>query len=162
MTVAQAPVTLRPASDDDEPFLRRLYASARAEEFAALGLAPPALDDLLAMQYEAQDRGYRSQYPGATCEVVIVDGEPAGRLYVDRAPDAVHVVDIALLPEYRGHGIGTHLLRGLLREGVATGRPVTLSAARTNPALALYERLGLRVVDGDDVYVQLRCPATVR
>ena len=51
-------------------------------------------------------------------------------------------MDIALLPEYRGRGIGTALLEELLVEADATGRRVTIHVERFNPARRLYERLG--------------------
>lgn len=143
--------TLRPAQPADEPFLRTLFATVRAEQYAALDLHPDALDDLLGMQYAAQDAGYRNQHPDATFHVVEVDGVPAGRLIVDRSGPALHVLDIALAPDQRGRGLGQALLRDLGREG----RPITLSAVRGGRALNLYRRLGFVPVGGDDVYLAL-------
>jgi ribosomal protein S18 acetylase RimI-like enzyme len=146
---------LRPARRGDEPFLRRLYADLRAPEFAALGLEPSRLKLLLAMQYDAQDRSYRQEHPHASFEVVMLAGEPIGRLYVDRDGQTIHVIDITLLPEHRRRGIGTDLLGALMEEGRRSGRAVTLDVLRTNPALDLYRRLGFQQVRADEVYVDL-------
>jgi GNAT superfamily N-acetyltransferase len=140
------PPELRPATDTDRPFLLRVFASTRAAELPSLSEA------LVALQFDLQDRSYRQNHPAASFDVILVDGEPAGRLYVDRSSGSIHVIEISLLPEHRGHGIGAHLLRSLLREG----RPVTLNVLRGSDALRLYERLGFEIVRQGDAYVDLQ------
>jgi ribosomal protein S18 acetylase RimI-like enzyme len=148
-------VALRPASAADEPFLRRVFACDRASQFAPLGLDGPALDALLAMQFTAQDRAYRAQFPDAAFDVVLVDGRPAGRLYVARGTDVIHVIDITLLPEFRGQGAGTRLLEGLMEEARDAGTVVALSVVRGNPAVRLYQRLGFELRDEDEIRLTL-------
>ena len=112
------------------------------------------------MQFAAQDRYYHDQMPDATYEVVLIEGEPAGRLYVDRRADEIHVVDIALLPEHRGRGLGTRIMCDVLAEADAAGKRVTIYVERFNRALSLYERLGFAHVDDEGVYLLLeRTPA---
>jgi ribosomal protein S18 acetylase RimI-like enzyme len=110
------------------------------------------------MQFAAQDRYYHDQMPEASYQVVLVDGEPAGRLYVDRRRDEIHIVDIALLPEHRGRGLGTTLMRDVLDEADAAAKPVTIHVERFNRALRLYERLGFAQVEEQGVYLLLRRP----
>jgi ribosomal protein S18 acetylase RimI-like enzyme len=87
---------------------------------------------------------------------VLLDGEPIGRLYVDRSRESIHLVDITLLEQHRSQGVGTELLRRLQAEATAAGVPVTLSALRGGRALSLYRRLGFVAGGQDDVYVHLR------
>jgi GNAT superfamily N-acetyltransferase len=148
-------VALRPASTADEPFLRRVFAGDRAPQFVPLGLDGAALESLLAMQFTAQDRAYRAQFPAADFDVVLVDGRPAGRLYVARGSDAIHVIDITLLPEFRGQGVGTRLLQGLIEEARDAGTVVALSVVRGNPAVRLYQRLGFEPRDEDEIRLSL-------
>jgi len=61
-------------------------------------------------------------------------------------------MDISLLPQYRGQGIGTQLLKGILEEGAENDRPVTIHVKQFNPALHLYERLGFRQVSDLGAY----------
>jgi ribosomal protein S18 acetylase RimI-like enzyme len=112
----------------------------------------------LRSQFEAQDAWYREHYADASFDVILVDGEPAGRLYVHRGDRETRIVDIALLPEYRGNGIGTTLLRDLLAEADAAGKRVTIHVERFNPALRLYERLGFCIAEDKGVYLFLERP----
>jgi len=144
--------TLRPATDDDLPFLRRLYASTRREELAQVDWPEAQKEAFLRMQFEAQHRHYREHYPRARFDVVLVDGEPAGRLYVDVWRDQIRLVDVALLPVHRGRGLGTRLIRSVLDQGEADGKPVTIHVEQFNPALRLYERLGFRRIGEHGVY----------
>ena len=74
------------------------------------------------MQFDAQDTEYRRHNPDGRFDVIEVDGEPAGRLYVDRRPGDLRIVDIALLPDFRGRGIGRRLIADLQRQAAAEGR----------------------------------------
>ena len=107
------------------------------------------------MQFRAQDRAYRAQFPNARFDVIECDATPIGRLIVDRGERAIHVVDVVLLPEHRGQGIGTSLLRALLAEATANGQPVTLRVDRDNPARSLYRRLGFATVSEDAIYAAM-------
>ena len=110
------------------------------------------------MQFDAQDAWWHENYVGASFDVILVDGEPAGRLYVHRGRSEIRIVDIALLPEHRGDGVGTRLLEDLFAEGDAGGKSVTIHVERMNPALRLYERLGFLVAEDKGVYLFLERP----
>ena len=117
-------------------------------------------DAFLRMQFDAQDAWWREHYAQASFDVILVDGEPAGRLYVHRGPSENRIVDIALLPEHRGNGVGSSLLRDLIAEADAAGKSVTIHVERVNPALRLYERLGFALAEDKGVYLFLERPAT--
>lgn len=151
-------VTLRPVTDEDREFLRAVYRSTREAELAMVPWDEAAKAAFVAQQFDAQDRSWAQQRPTTARDVVLVDGVPAGRLYVDRGADEIRVVDITLLPEHRGAGVGEVLLRPILDEGDRDGLPVTIHVERHNPALHLYGRLGFEVVDDLGVYLFLRRP----
>lgn len=144
--------SLRPITDADLPFLRRLYATTRREEMALVPWAEEEKAAFLDMQFEAQHSFYTEQFPAATFDVVTVDGHAAGRLYVDCRADEVRLIDIALLPEWRRRGIGSELLRRILEEAEAAGKPVRIHVERHNPALGLYESLGFDRLEDQGVY----------
>jgi len=147
-----AALTFRPIGAADEPFLREVYAATRAEELAQVDWTPAQKDAFLRMQFDAQHRYYAENYPHAQFQIILVDGEPAGRLYVDRRAAEIRIMDITLLPAFRGQGIGSRLLNEILAEGQAHGLPVTIHVERFNPALRLYERLGFRLLEDKGVY----------
>ncbi len=114
--------------------------------------------EFVRQQFEAQHAWWREHYTGASFDVVWLGGEPAGRLYVDEWVKEIRIVDISLLPEHRGAGLGTRLLRGVLERGDAAGKPVSIHVERFNPALRLYERLGFRPVEDKGVYLLMSRP----
>ncbi len=146
------PLSLRPAGPADAEFLYRVYASTRLEELAPTGWPREQIEAFLRMQFRAQDTHYRSYFPDAAFDVIVCAGEPAGRLTVDRRPAEIRVVDIALLPEFRGRGAGSALLRALLAEAAAAGVPVRIHVEANNPARRLYDRLGFVQTDTTGVY----------
>lgn len=109
-------------------------------------------------QFAAQDFAYRSNYPGATLDVVELGGRPVGRLYVHRGPSDIRVMDIALVPSARGRGIGTRLLRALIDEADGSGRKLSIHVELENPARSLYERLGFAPVRVHGLYVLMERP----
>jgi ribosomal protein S18 acetylase RimI-like enzyme len=148
-----AGLALRPVRDDDRDFLYRVYAGTRLEELElATDWSAEQKEQFLRQQFAAQDAYYRENYPGAEWSVVLRHGEPAGRLYIHRRPAEIRLMEIALLPEHRGGGLGTALLEELMAEARATGRPLTIHVEVYNPALRLYERLGFRKKEDKGVY----------
>jgi GNAT superfamily N-acetyltransferase len=150
--------TLRPATEADLPFLLRLYASTREEELAGVDWPAAQRDAFLRQQFAAQHAWYHEQYPDASFDVVEVDGAPAGRLYVARWQREVRIVDVSLLPEHRGRGLGSLLLAGLFAEADTAGTPVSIHVERFNPALRLYARLGFALREDKGVYLLLERP----
>ncbi|MGZ4889655.1 MAG: N-acetyltransferase family protein, partial [Candidatus Angelobacter sp.] len=135
-------ILLRPYRADDQEFLFKVYASTRIHEIAAFGWPAAQQEVFLRMQFDAQRRSYESAYGQADHQIIERDGQPIGRLMVLRKEDSTLLVDIALLAEHRGLGIGGQLLRELIRECSRDRVPLRLQVLKTNPALRLYERLG--------------------
>lgn len=151
---------LRPVVEADRAFLVELYGTVRAPELAWVPWDEATKRAFVEQQYAAQDSYYRTHYPGATLDVVEVDGEPAGRLYVHRGPSEIRIMDVALMPAFRGRGIGTRLLRALVAEAEEGGRTLSVHVERGNQARRLYERLGFRPAGEHGVYVLMERPAT--
>lgn len=142
--------TLRPATPQDRPFLARLYASTREEELAAVPFTPEQRAAFLAQQFDAQSRHYATAYDDASFDVVEVDGHAAGRLIVARSAAELRIVDVALMPEHRGRGLGARILAWVLADADARGVPTTLHVEPHNRAQRLYHRLGFRPVGPQD------------
>jgi ribosomal protein S18 acetylase RimI-like enzyme len=102
-------------------------------------------DDLVAMQFRAQTVSINLDHPLADTKIVMVDDACAGRLIVDRSGDHIEVIDIALLPDFRGHGIGTSVLGAVLASADQAGQIVRLRVEKQSRAVRLYERLGFAI-----------------
>jgi ribosomal protein S18 acetylase RimI-like enzyme len=153
-------VRLRPAEEADRPFLVDLYASTREQELAQVDWDDAQKRAFIEHQFTAQDAHYRQNYPGATLDVIEVDGERAGRLYVFRGKGDIRIMDIALAPPFRGRGIGTQLLRALVDEADASGRKLSIHVEYNNPARSLYQRLGFQPVGEHGVYLLMERAAS--
>jgi ribosomal protein S18 acetylase RimI-like enzyme len=146
---------LKPAGHDDAETLYRIYASTRESELAVVPWDEAAKEAFLRMQFTAQDTYYRANWPQASYDLIVSGEQVLGRLYVDRGEAVWQVLDIALLPPYRGQGIGTRLLGAVLAEAADAAKPVQIYVERFNPARHLYDRLGFRQVDEQEVYLLL-------
>ena len=145
-------IMLRPEHAGDQEFLFALYASTRVKELELVPWTDSQKKDFLKMQFNAQSTHYHQHYPDAAYQIILSGQQPIGRLYVDRGPNEVHVIDIALLPEYRGGGIGGDLMRRLLVEAAEKQKPVRIYVESENPARRLYTRLGFRLLETNTPY----------
>jgi GNAT superfamily N-acetyltransferase len=155
-------VTLRPAQPEDEAFLLEVYASTRAEELSNVPWSEAQKRAFVEMQSRAQRQHYALYYPGAQYLVIEAGEEPAGRLFIDRTGSHILLMDIALLPPYRGMGIGTTMIKDLMTEASKTGKTMRLHVEVFNPARRLYERLGFvdnHAMGADSIYIQMVWPA---
>ena len=146
-------LSLRPISPADESFLAALYASTRTEELAQTNWSDEQKAMFCRMQFNAQTTDYRANYPDASFQIIERDGVAAGRLLVLREDEKIHVIDIALMPEHRGAGIGTKFLKELQEEARAAGKKLSIYVERFNPARRLYDRLGFKQVAEKEVYL---------
>jgi ribosomal protein S18 acetylase RimI-like enzyme len=148
-------ILLDPVREEDEPLLYQTFASTRADEMAMTGWNAGQQESFLRMQYEAQRSSYRMQLPDAQYWVVRRGSTPVGRLIVDRRPQDIHIVDIALLPQFRAQGIGSTLMAAIMTEARADSKSVSLHVERFNPALQWYERLGFTAVSAGPIYLEM-------
>lgn len=141
-------VSLRRVTPADDAFLYAVYASSREEEVAQTGWNEEQKHAFLRQQFDAQRAEYDARFPQARYDVILVDGQPAGRIWVGADAREIRLLDIALLPEYQNRGVGAHLVNQLIDEGATTARPLRhmVFILNTN-ARRFYERLGFVVFE---------------
>lgn len=148
-------ISLRSATAEDRDFLAKVYASTRIEELARTDWDAAQKADFCQRQFTAQDLHYRQHYPTAEYRVIQRADIAVGRLYLDRWPEEIRIMDIAILPAHRGHGIASQLLETLQGEAVGSDRSLSIHVERFNPALRLYQRLGFQLYEDKGVYLLL-------
>jgi len=137
-----ATYTLRRVQEADEALLLELYSSTRADELALVPWDAVQKQAFLQMQFSAQQRHYRAYFPHARHEMIEAEGQPVGRLYVDRRETEIRILDVTLLPETRRRGIGTIILQNLMKEAVQANKSLSISVESFNRSLRLFQRLG--------------------
>jgi GNAT superfamily N-acetyltransferase len=141
-------VALRQVTAEDEEFLLAVYASSREDELAQVQWAEGQKEAFVRWQFEMQRREYDARFPDARYEVIVVDGRPAGRIWLGTDDEQLHLLDIALLKEFQNRGVGTLLLRRLMDEAAGANKFLRhMVFALNNDAHRFYERLGFLVIE---------------
>jgi len=142
---------LRPVSSADDDFLYRVYAGSRLEEMAKVVWDEAAKQSFLHMQFTAQQAHYQKCFPDAIHDLLLVDGIPAGRLYIDRRETEIRILDIAVLPEARRRGIGSYFLQALIQEAQTNKKTLSVYLDETSPSLELFQKMGFIRADGNGI-----------
>ncbi len=154
--IVDHPVTLRFSLPADESFEYKVYASTRLGEMALVSWwNQQEKEAFLKMQFNAQRQHYKTYYHHAEYSIIMVGNISIGRMIVDRSLTPILLIDIALLLEYRGRGIGTQLLKDLLAEASRVDTSVMLHVESFNPAMRLYERLGFIKTGTQGIYEEM-------
>jgi len=151
-----ADLRLRPESEADLPLLRGLYASTRSEELALSGWEEAQQQAFIDQQFSAQRSHYRQHYPGAAFLVIEHAGAGIGRLYLHWGREELRLMEITLLPEWRGRGIARPLMQQMIDWSAERALPITLHVEPFNPAHAWYRRLGFDTLEVRGVYHFMR------
>jgi ribosomal protein S18 acetylase RimI-like enzyme len=152
---------LRPAALDDLPFLRQLYHSFRKDELAHVPWPLEHKRAFLDQQFDLQHRYYIAAFPQTDFLIIEKDGIPIGRLYIQMAANNWHIIDIGFLPEWRGAGFGSAILKGIQAAATAEKTPgIALHVDQNNRrAYALYKALGFKVTDTTDTHIAMQWPS---
>jgi GNAT superfamily N-acetyltransferase len=146
-------LTLRRARTDDEEFLLALYGSTREEELAQVEWAEGQKDLFLGWQFQLQRSEYETRFPDADYYVVLLDDQPAGRIWIGSDDEQIRLLDIALMPEFQNRGAGTVLLRALMDEASSAAKPLRhMVFVLNSDGHRFYERLGFVVIDDLGAY----------
>ena len=149
-------ISLQKISPDDIEFLSRVYASTRVEEVAQTGWPVQQQVDFLQTQFDAQHQHYQQHYPEASFDLIMSSEQPIGRLYVSRWPTQIRIVDIAILPEFRGHKIGSTLMKRLFREAREKQLEISIHVEKNNPAMNWYLSLGFEEIEDKGIYCLMK------
>jgi RimJ/RimL family protein N-acetyltransferase len=151
-------IAYRPMTDGDLPFIAALYATTRARELEPSGWPEEMKAAFCEQQHRIQHAQYRMTYKHAEWLIVERDGVPVGRYYLDwNDSDGLLMIDLSLMPEQRGAGVGGAIFRDTIATAHEAGKPVTLHVDRFNPAIALYERLGFSIEEELPFHLRMVC-----
>ena len=143
------PATLRQASITDAEFIYRVIESTMRRY----------VEQTWGRFSEELTRKPIADMVGAgTCSIIELDGQDIGVISVERHADHIQLAQLFIQPSHQNRGIGTAILRSLVREAREAGKPVRLRILAVNPVRRLYEREGFRVCSTtpERIYMELR------
>jgi ribosomal protein S18 acetylase RimI-like enzyme len=146
---------LRPETEADIPFLQAVYASTRWQELEVAPWTDAQKLEFLHSQFALQRMHYYKFYEGARFDVIELEQQRVGRVYVHRDVE-IRIMEIALLPEFKYRGIGKHYFAQFFQEARATQKPITLHVEHNNPAKIWYAKLGFVELEDTGVYMKMR------
>jgi GNAT superfamily N-acetyltransferase len=131
-----AEITLRPATEDDVPFLLALPHETMDAHLVASGIAPALEEHLRRVLYRLD-----------CAQIVQMAGQAVGLMKVSRDGRDWILIQIQLTQASRGQGVGTQLIQSVIDEARKAGASLSLGVLKANPAVRLYQRLGFTVVE---------------
>lgn len=133
---------IRPSKPSDKPFLEKLYRSTRTD-LQLIDGEKELVENVIEMQHRAQTQGYGDQFPNAMYFIIEKHGEPIGKATLDFGPNEIRLLDIAFMPQARGHGFGKAIIQSFQVCATQAMAPLTLSVEQLNhSAKSLYLSLG--------------------
>jgi ribosomal protein S18 acetylase RimI-like enzyme len=94
------------------------------------------------LTHDWNEKRFREIYNAETISVIQLDGEDIGMLKTEKRKDHICFGDIQLKEAFQRRGIGTSLMRDVMKKAKAEGLPLWLRVLKENPVMKLYNRLG--------------------
>ena len=135
-------ITLRPVEEKDDSFIEAVYRSTREEELKFTNWSELQKNAFVTMQSMAQLAEYKTKFPDAAFQIIVYKKKDAGRFYTWENETEIRLIDITVLPQFRGKGIGSFLLGELIKRSNKEQKKISLHADPASPVLELYRRLG--------------------
>jgi len=146
-------IKLRPSVPEDENFLVAVYGSTRQQELAMVPWNDEQKEAFIRFQLKAQLTHYQTEYPNAEYSIILFEAQPVGRLYIDRREAEIRIMDITLLPESRGRGISSPLIRRLMDEASASKRNLSINLDKLSQSQPVFKHFGFRPTEDSGFHV---------
>lgn len=100
-------------------------------------------------QFQSQHNHYLSEYPQGKFQIINLDYERIGRLYVSESASEIHIIDLIISPNYRKKGIGKKIITDILRDAE---KPVRIYLESFNQSIGLFKELGFSMKSDEGIY----------
>lgn len=142
-------LSFTPILGSDKPLLFALYASTRANEMAIVPWNEEQKLAFLQHQFQSQHNFYTEKYPQGKFQVIKLDEEKIGRLYLAELDDEIRIVDLTILPEYLKLDIETKIVSDIIKNAK---KAVRIYLESFNQSINVYENLGFQIISDEGIY----------
>ena len=151
-------ITFRKFIEKDRNFIEQVFKSTREPELKQTNWSNLQKESFILMQSVAQEADYKTSFPHLEKKLILYKNKQAGRLYLSETSSHLRLVDISLLPQFRGKGIGTTILSQLIKRAEKSKRILCLHVRKENRAMSLYIKSGFIIINstGDYHYMELK------
>jgi len=132
-------INMRQANISDLEFLKKLRSETMDEYLKKDGLPVDETSHLKRIQYHFE-----------AANILDIHGKPIGLFKYYEDNTTCHVIQVQILPQYQGKGIGKSIITTLQKQALKDDKSVNLSVLKSNPARNLYERLGFTIISQSD------------
>ena len=132
-------ITFRHAVAQDFEYCKRLYFDGMKSIIEELGL-----------DMGAQTATLLERWAPEQVRIISDHGSDVGWFQSDVRHDGLFVAQLFVEGPFQGRGIGTEVMKQLIRDAARLNQAVNLAVVKINPALRLYKRLGFRITHQDD------------
>ena len=140
-------ITMRPATKDDTGFARETHHGAYR--------------DVVKKQFGEwnnveQDWFFDESWDYKTHEIILFRGEPCGYIYQEVQLNDVHIHELVIHPKFQSRGIGSRILRNIIKLAESKNFPVLLQTFHANRAIGLYKKFGFKEYKRTQTHILLR------
>lgn len=144
--------------EKDIELLFNIYAGTREEIVSYPGWDQKQKEEFINSQFWMQHHAYMSNYSNPEYGVIQYLDKDIGRLYLDIRDDDLRIIDIAILPDSRGFGVGETLISALAAWAAGKGKSISIHVEKQNRAINLYKRLGFVFVEELSAHYLMKKP----
>lgn len=133
-------IALRTACEEDVPFARDLYFETMRE----------IIEQLFGWDQNREEQNFARFFKLEEVRIIMAGGQNAGWIQEQISESSINLGSFYIVPAMQGRGIGTHVLRMVLKKAASESKSVTLAVAKINPARRFYEKHGFRTTHEDE------------
>jgi GNAT superfamily N-acetyltransferase len=143
-------IALRTACEDDVAFARNLYLETMRE----------IIERLFGWDQRREEQNFARSFKLEEVRVTTADGNDVGWIQEQVSEKSINLRSFYVAPAMQGRGIGTQVLRMLLKSAAVESKAMTLAVVKINPARLFYEKRGFRTTHEDEHKFYMRASAT--
>lgn len=129
----------------DVPFLLFLRQATMSEHLAKAGM-------------EVDDNYHLNRILEAFSDSLIINfqEEKIGLIKLSHQVDKLHIRQFQILPNFQNKGVGSRVIKAIIKKANQLSLPITLNVLLNNPAKALYLKHGFEIISQNNFEYQMQ------